>query len=230
VRTNAIRGTVAAVLLSATVLGLAGCVNAEKPAAPGAGNSVSYGPAPTASQTPTTAPSTTGSASGNPSANPSTSTSVATASQTAARHNAADVTFAKQAVLLRQQALTLANTGKSAGISSQLRALAGQITTDGAPAVSAPTAWLTDWGLAVPSPSTFHTTGVLSTTQLAHVTATQGIAFDMQWLQYMKANLAAARQAVATEVAHGTNPQAQQAARHWGPILKTEATKLAAIH
>ncbi len=223
-RTNAIRGTVAAVLLSATALGLAGCVNAEKPAAPGAGTSVSY------DQPPTTPATTTPSTAGSSSATPPAGQTATTASQTAARHNAADATFAKQTVLLRQQALTLANTGKSAGISTQLRALSTQITKDGAPSVSAPTTWLTDWGLAVPSPSTYHTAGVLSTTQLAHVTATQGISFDMQWLQYMKANLAAAKQAATTEAAQGTNQQAKQAAQQWVSILKTESAKLAAIH
>jgi uncharacterized protein (DUF305 family) len=227
VRTNAIRGTVAAVLLSATVLGLAGCVNAEQPAPAGSGNSVSYDQPP---PTPTTAPTTVPPSSASVPATPPTSQGGTSASQTAARHNGSDVTFAKQIVLLRQQALTLANTGKSAGISTQLRSLAAQITTDKAPAVSAPTTWLTSWGLAVPSTTTFHTAGVLSTSQLAHVTATQGIAFDMQWLQYMKANLAASKQAVNTELAHGTNPQAKQAAQQWSGILRTESAKLAAIH
>lgn len=227
-RTNAIRGTAAAVLLSATVLGLAGCVNAEKPAPPGAGDSVSYGPpvtSPTnspATTTPTTPPPSSGA--------PATGASVTTAAQTAAHHNRTDVTFAERAVLLRQQALTLAGAAETAGINPQLRSLAAQVTTDGGPAVGTLSTWLSDWGQAAPARGSVPTAGVLSADQLRHVTSARGTAFDMQWLQYLQANLAAAREAAGTEVAHGANQQAKQVARHWATVLKAESDRLAAIH
>lgn len=216
-RTTAIRSTAAAVLLSATVLGLAGCVNAEQPAPPGAGDSVSYGPPITS------APATT-----SPSASPTTSPSATTAAQTADHHNAADVTFAKQALLLRQQAVSLADAAGTASVSDQVKALAGQISKDPV-APRTLTNWLTGWNQAIPTPGSEQVAGVLSTSQLHQATAAQGTAFDMHWLQYMKANLASARQVAAAEQAHGANAQAKQLAKQWAGLLRTEAAKLAAI-
>lgn len=220
-RTNAIRGT-AAVLLSATVLGLAGCVNAEQPAPPGAGSSTSFGP-PITSSAPAPTTTTPPSSSGAP-------ISGTTAAQAADHHNRTDVTFGKRAVLLRQQALTLAGAANSAGISTGLKSLATKVSTDGGPKVSTLSAWLSAWGEQTPTPSGFPTEGVLSTSRLQQVTSAHGTAFDMQWLQYMKANLDAARQAANAEVAGGANQQAKQVARHWVTVLKAESSKLAAIH
>jgi uncharacterized protein (DUF305 family) len=222
VRTTAIRSTAAAVLLSATVLGLAGCVNAEKPAPPGAGDSVSYGPAVTTTQSPTPSPSVSGSAT------PPSSPGTTTAAQTADHHNAADVTFAKQALLLRQQAVSLANAAGSASVSSQVKALAGQISRDPV-ATGTLTTWLTGWNQTVPTPASQQVKGVLTTSQLHQVTSAQGTSFDMQWLQYMKANLASARQVATAEQAHGANGQAKQLATQWAGLLRTESAKLSAI-
>jgi uncharacterized protein (DUF305 family) len=222
VRTTAIRSTAAAVLLTATVLGLAGCVNAEKSAPPGAGNSVSYGPAVTTTQSAPASPSV------GASTNPSTSQGATTAAQTADRHDQADVTFAKQALLLRQQAVSMAGAAGSGSVSSQVKALAAKI--DGDPvATDTLSGWLTGWHQTVPTPATATVPGVLSTAQLHQVTGAQGTSFDMQWLQFMKANLASATQVVATEQAHGTNTQARQLARRWASLLKSETTTIDAI-
>jgi uncharacterized protein (DUF305 family) len=222
VRTTAIRGTAAAVLLSATVLGLAGCVNAEKPAPPGAGDSVSFGPPITATSSAPASPSVSGSV------NPSVSPGATTAAQTADQHNQSDVTFAEQALLLRQQAVSLAAAAGTSSVSSQVTALAAKIDQD--PVATATLIdWLTGWHQAVPAPGTVQVAGVLSTSQLHQVTSAQGTAFDMQWLQYMKANLASARQAVATEQAHGANAQAKQLAKRWAGLLTSETTAIDAI-
>lgn len=206
-------------LLSATVLGLAGCVNAEKPAPPGAGNSVSYGPAVTTTSA-TPSPSA--------SANPSASQGATTAAQTADHHNQADVTFAKQALLLRQQAVSMAGAAGTGSVSAQVKALATQVSRDPV-ATGTLTDWLTGWHQTVPTPGSDKVTGVLSTSQLHQVTSAQGTAFDMQWLQFMKANLASARQVVAAEQAHGTNAQAKQLAQRWAGLLKSETAKIDAI-
>ena len=218
-RTTAIRGTAAAVLLSATVLGLAGCVNAEKSAPPGAGNSVSYGPP--VSSSVSAPPSTT------TPANPSASQGATTATQSADHHNTADQTFAKQAVVLRQQALAMAAAASTSGVNSRLRGLANQITRDAGPSVSTLNAWLSDWRQQAPAAGSV--SGSLSTAQVNQLTAAKGTAFDMQWLQYMRANLAAARQAALTEAAQGANAQVRQAAQHWAAALKTESSTIASI-
>jgi uncharacterized protein (DUF305 family) len=219
VRTIAIRGTAAAVLLSATVLGLAGCVNAEKPAAPGAGNGQSFGNLPSSSQPASSAPASA------PAAPPSGQSSTPTT--TAEHHNQTDVTFTKHAVLLRQQAVALANAAAKSSTDSRVRALAGQISKDSV-SVTTLTTWLSQWGQAAPTSNTG--AGVLSANQLRQATSARGTSFDMQWLQFMKANLAASRQALSTEQAHGSSPQVKQLAKQWAAAARAESSKLAAIN
>lgn len=211
-RTTAIRGTAAAVLLSATVLGLAGCVNAEEPAAPGAGDSQSFGPPPTT--TTTTAPSVSSS-----SVSP---TSSGGTTQTANKHNATDVAFATQAVLLRQQALTMATLAGADSTNAQVKALATKIKNDTVPAQAQLTTWLQGWGQTVPSADSAKLPGVLTSTQMSQLTSAKGTAFDMHWLQYMKANLQAAKDATAKEQSDGAFQQAKQMAQQWAGVVKTE--------
>jgi uncharacterized protein (DUF305 family) len=213
VRTTAIRGTAAAVLLSATVLGLAGCVNAEKAAPAGAGDSVSYGAAPTT----TAPPSASGSA---------TPPSGQAANSTSADHNQADVTFARQGVLLRQQAVTMANLAANS-TNAQVRSLGEKISQDTESATTM-TGWLSQWGQPAPS-SSGTGAGVLSAGQLQQLSAAKGTAFDMQWLQFMGANLTAARQAATTEQAGGKDSQAKQFATTWAATLKSELSTLTGI-
>jgi uncharacterized protein (DUF305 family) len=196
------------VLLSATVLGLAGCVNAEKSAPAGAGDSVSFGAAPTTTQA-------------------SESASSPAATQTSSTHNQADVTFANQAVLLRQQAVTMADKATTSSTSAQVKTLAGQISKDNVSAATL-TAWLAQWGQPAPS-STGQATGVLPAAQLQQLVSASGTSFDMQWLQDMKSNLTAAQTASTTESSHGSNPQAKQLATQWGTTLKAELATLGTI-
>jgi uncharacterized protein (DUF305 family) len=210
VRTTAIRGTAAAVLLTATVLGLAGCVNAEQPAPPGAGESVSYGPPP--SVPPQSTPA--GSVSANPSGTPT------------AAHNQADVTFAQQVELLRQQAISMANAAGASSTNTQVKALASQITHDAGPSVGVVQNLLVRWNQTAGDQQS---PGVLSTTQLQQVTSAKGTAFDMQWLQFMKANLNATQQAVTTETSKGADQQAVQIAKQWAAALSAELVKIGII-
>lgn len=204
-------------LLSATVLGLAGCVNAEKAAPPGAGDSVSYGAPPSSMP-----PSTTTSA-GSP------SSSQGGTAQTADRHNGADVTFATQAVLLRQQALTMATLAGASSTNAQVKALATQIKDDTVPSATTLSDWLNQWGQQVPSADSANLPGVLTSAQLSQLTSAKGTAFDMRWLQYLRGNLQAAKTAVATEQANGTFGQAKQLAQQWAAVVQTELTKANSI-
>lgn len=197
-------------LLTATVLGLAGCVNAEQSAPPGAGESESFG-------APPSVPLESGPG-GSVAANPS-------GTQTAA-HNQTDVTFAQQAELLRQQAISMANAAGSSSTNAQVKALASQIIHDAGPSVGVVQNLLVQWNQTAGAQQA---PGVLSTTQLQQVTSAKGTAFDMQWLQFMKANLNATQQAVTTETAKGSDKQATQIAKQWATALTSELQKINAI-
>lgn len=210
VRITAIRGTAAAVLLSAAVLGLAGCVNAEQAAPAGAGESQSYGAAPTSSAA---APS------GSPSS----------ASIAPGDHNAADVAFVDQAVQLRQQAVALSDKASSVSTSAQVRQLAAQISGDPIPLVDTLNGWLQQWGQPAASSVPGQVPGLLTDSQVKQIESATGTPFDMQWLQGIKGNLTAAQAAATAEVSKGSNSAAKQAAQEWIAEIKGELTKLSAI-
>jgi uncharacterized protein (DUF305 family) len=211
VRSTAIRGTAAAVLLSAVLLGLAGCVNAEKAAPAGAGASQSFGPAPTTTSA------------------PSASAPTSTQGSAAAAHNAADITFLDQAVQLRQQAINLATKASTVSTNAQIRTLATQIANDAVPSVDTMTGLLTQWGQPSPSSVPGQIPGLLSDSQVQQIEAATGTPFDMQWLQGVKGNLTAAEQAATNEASKGSNPTAKQLAQQWATQLKTELNSLTAI-
>lgn len=217
-RTTAIRGTAAAVLLTATVLGLAGCVNAERAAPAGAGNSVSFGP---------TAPSTsTPPASTPPASSPSASTPPAAAG---AQHNAADVTFLEQSVQLRQQAVTIANLAGRGSTNAQIQSLATDIASGTGPSATTMIGWLSQWNAPAPQSVPGQVPGVLAATDLQQLQSTTGTPFDMHWLQDVRGNLTAAQQAANTEVSTGSNPAAKALAQQWVTQLKAQLAKLTTI-
>ncbi len=204
-RTTAIRGTAAAVLLTATVLGMAGCVNAEQSAPAGAGNSQSFGP-----------PATTTSA-------PPVSSSAGT------QHNAADVTFLDQSVPLRQQAVTIANLAAKGSTNTQIHSLATDIAGSTGPSVTTMTGWLSQWNEPAPQSVTAQVPGVLAAADLQQLQSLTGTPFDMHWLQDVHGNLTAAQQLATTEVSKGSNPQAKTLAQQWMAQLKTQLAQLATI-
>jgi uncharacterized protein (DUF305 family) len=210
VRTTAIRGTAAAVLLSVAALGLAGCVNAERAAPAGAGNGQSFGPA-----APTTSAST-----------PS-STSVSTSAGT--QHNAADVTFVDQSVQLRQQAITIADLAAKGSSNAQIKSLATDIASATGPSVTTMTGWLTQWNEPAPQSTAGQVPGVLAATVLQQLQSTTGTPFDMHWLQDIRGNLTSAQQVAGTEASKGSNPQAKALAQQWTTQIKAQLAKLTTI-
>jgi uncharacterized protein (DUF305 family) len=196
------------VLLSATVLGLTGCVNAERAAPAGAGNSQSFGPAAT---TTSTAPAS----------------SPATAAGT--QHNAADVTFLDQSVQLRQQALTIAGLAAKGSSNAQVQSLATDIADATGPSVTTMTGWLTQWNQPAPQSVAGQVPGMLAAADLQQLQSLTGTPFDMHWLQDVRGNLTAAQQAAGTETTKGSNPQAKALAQQWTTQLKAQLAKLATI-
>ena len=194
-------------LLSAAALALAGCVNAEQAAPPGAGASQSYGPAPVVA----------------------TSSAAAVPASAGTQHNASDVTFLDQAIQLHQQAITVATKATSQSTNAQIRTLATQLAADAVPSVSTMTGWLSQWGQSVPASVPGQLPGLLTDAQVQQLTSATGTAFDMQWLQGIKGNLTAAQQAATTEASKGSNAAAKQLAQQWGTQLAAELTKLSAI-
>lgn len=195
-------------LLSATVLGLAGCVNAEQAAPAGAGNSQSFGPA-------------------------ATTTSVAPVSSPAAvagtQHNAADVTFLDQSVQLRQQALTIAGLAAKGSSNAQVQSLATDIAGGTGPSVTTMTGWLTQWNQPAPQSVPGQVPGVLAAADLQQLQSLTGTPFDMHWLQDVHGNLTAAQQLASTETTKGSNPQAKALAQQWTTQIKAQLATLATI-
>jgi uncharacterized protein (DUF305 family) len=196
------------VLLTATVLGLAGCVNAERAAPAGAGNSVSFGP---------TAPST--------STPPASSPPAAAGTQ----HNAADVTFLDQSVQLRQQAVTIANLADKGSTNAQIKSLATDIASGTGPSATTMTGWLSQWNAPAPQSVPGQVPGVLAAADLQQLQSTTGTPFDMHWLQDIRGNLTAAQQVANTEVSKGSNPDAKALAQQWVTQLKAQLAKLTTI-
>ena len=202
-RTTAIRGTAAAVLFSATVLGLAACVNAEQSAPPGAGSSVSYG---------------------NPPSGPPT--------QVDNQHNQADVTFLNQVVLLRQQTVQLAYLGVQRSTNDKVKSLATKITQGQQPPVDTLIAWLRQWGQSAPSsssPSASQVPGFLSQSQLQQLSSAQGATFDHQWAQNLTGIDQALLKAAQTEQAQGLNGQVKQVAQQLAGNVQSELSQLGSL-
>ncbi|HEY3606467.1 MAG TPA: DUF305 domain-containing protein [Pseudonocardiaceae bacterium] len=204
-RTTAIRDTAAAVLLSAAVLGLAGCVNAEQSAPAGAGNGQSFGPAVTTTSAPP----------------------VSSAAGT--QHNAADVTFIDQSVQLRQQAVTIANLAARGSTNTQIHSLATDIAGGTGPSVTTMTGWLSQWNEPAPQSVAGSVPGVLAAADLQQLQSLTGTPFDMHWLQDVRGNLTAAQQLAGTEASKGSNSQAKALAQQWTAQLKTQLAQLATI-
>jgi uncharacterized protein (DUF305 family) len=143
-----------------------------------------------------------------------------------ADHNQADVAFTKQAVVLRQQAVTMANLAANS-TNAQVRALGERISKD-TESTTTLNSWLGQWGASAPTASD-GVPGALTTGQLQQLVTAKGTSFDMQWLQYMRANLTAARQASQTEQAQARNAQVKQLATQWATTLAAELSALNAI-
>ena len=214
-----IRNTATAMLLSATVLGLAGalsgCANHEEAAAPGAGDSVSYGMPPA-----TTAAAAASGAATEPTAAPT---------RADATHNQADVTFLNSVVLLRQQAVQLGFLGASNATGTNLKTLATTISGERYPALDTLIGWLTQWGQPTPSATTSQVTGLLTSAQITQLQGLKGTAFDGKLVSDLVANHQAVIGAANTEVSTGGNPQAQEVARNLVTLENTELTQLNAL-
>ena len=212
-----IRNTATAMLLSATVLGLAGalsgCANHEEAAAPGAGDSASYG-------MPPATPVGAGDTSGEPSAAPT---------QAGTQHSQADVTFLNSVVLLRQQAAQLGFMGVSSATNSGLKTLSQTISGERYPALDTLTGWLTQWGQPTPSATTTQVTGLLTSAQITQLQGLKGSAFDSKLVSDLVANHQAIISAANTEVSSGTNAQAQQVAQNLVTAETTELNQLNAL-
>ncbi len=139
------------------------------------------------------------------------------------------MTFAEQAVLLRQQALTMATVAGGSSTNAQVKSLAAQIARDTVPETGVLTTVLTQWGQNVPSADSANLPGVYNSAQLAQLTSAKGTAFDMHWLQYVRANLQAAVTACQTEQSGGASAQVKQVAQQWASVAKSELSRVNGI-
>ena len=218
VRTTAIRGTAAAVLLSATVLGLAGCVNAEKPAAPGAGNG-----SPSATRRAAVQPAVDD----RPRAAVRADSGQACAHAHGRQHNQTDVTFTEQAVLLRQQALPWPPRPEVQY--GRAGAARWPVRSPRTPCRRRPLTTLADpvGPELPPADSTNRRRCAVRASCSSHVR--QGHRFDMHWLQFMRANLRRPAAAVRPS-RRAARPQVKQLAQQWAAGRQvTELSKVNSI-
>lgn len=150
----------------------------------------------------------------------STSASSAPASSTA-QFNDADVMFAQMMYPHHAQAVEMADMANGRTDNPEVLTLASAIAAAQQPEMDQMTAWLTEWGQ--PAPSTDmgqmggmdHSSGsgIMTTQDMDALMAASGPEFDRQWLTMMIAHHTGAIEMANTEIADGSNPDAQEMAR-----------------
>jgi uncharacterized protein (DUF305 family) len=151
-----------------------------------------------------------------------------------ADHNQADVTYVTSAVLLRQQAVEIANLATSTGTRPALSALAGlamRIAQDQQPSLPTLSGLLAKWGQPTPSAAdtSGQVAGLIADSDIASLKTATGTAFSTLWVHDMTANLTAALNAANSEQTSGTSAAAKQVATDWATELQSELSTLKSL-
>ncbi|WP_067467951.1 DUF305 domain-containing protein [Nocardia amamiensis] len=151
-----------------------------------------------------------------------TSTSAPATAPARAEHNDADVTFLRMMYPHHAQAVEMAELVPGHTDNQQVRALAASIEQAQAPEMQQITTLLQSFGQPAPSVDQGHQghdmpgtpmPGMMSAEQMAALQAASGPDFDRQWLTMMIEHHTGAIAMAETELAGGTNPDAQALAR-----------------
>jgi uncharacterized protein (DUF305 family) len=135
-----------------------------------------------------------------------------TAEATDQTHNAADVTFAQEMIPHHQQAVVMAQMATAHASSAKVKALAKRIESAQSPEIEKMTGWLEAWGATVPSGSTHmghEMSGMMSDSDMTALRASTGGEFDAMFLTMMIEHHEGAIAMANTELAKGSNAQAQ---------------------
>ncbi|MDV7991503.1 DUF305 domain-containing protein [Rhodococcus sp. IEGM 1374] len=149
------------------------------------------------------------------------SSASSTQSDASAEFNDADVMFAQMMYPHHAQAVEMAAMVQGRTDNPDVVALASAIEAAQQPEMDRMTAWLAEWGQPAPSSDMGemggmdHSSGMGMMTQqdMDALSAATGAEFDRQWLTMMIEHHEGAIEMANTEIADGSNPDAQEMAR-----------------
>ena len=150
----------------------------------------------------------------------SSASSSSASDSSSAEFNDADVMFAQMMYPHHAQAVEMAAMVQGRTDNSDVVALASAIEAAQQPEMDRMTAWLTEWGQPRPDMNMDmggmdHSSGMGMMTQqdMDALSAATGAEFDRQWLTMMIEHHEGAIEMANTEIADGSNPDAQEMAR-----------------
>ncbi|MCZ4547161.1 DUF305 domain-containing protein [Rhodococcus erythropolis] len=151
------------------------------------------------------------------SASPASSASASSSAQ----FNDADVMFSQMMYPHHAQAVQMADMANGRTDNPDVLSLASAIAAAQQPEMDQMTAWLTEWGQPAPSADMGQMggmdhssgSGMMTTQDMDALRAASGPEFDRQWLTMMIAHHTGAIEMANTEIADGTDPDAQEMAR-----------------
>ena len=137
------------------------------------------------------------------------------------RFNDADVMFAQMMYPHHAQAVEMADMANGRTDNPEVLSLASAIAAAQQPEMDQMTAWLTEWGKPAPSADMGQMggmdhssgSGMMTAQDMDALMAASGPEFDRQWLTMMIAHHTGAIEMANTEIAGGSNPDAQEMAR-----------------
>jgi uncharacterized protein (DUF305 family) len=132
-----------------------------------------------------------------------------------------------------QQAVAMANLAQTRAADPKVKQLAAQIKAEQAPEITTMEGWLAAWGQPTTMPSMPSGTmpsgmpsgmpGMMSSADMAKLTAATGKQFDKLFLQMMIAHHRGAIQMAQAELTHGANPDAKALAAR---IIKSQQAEI----
>ena len=170
----------------------------------------------------------------NPASAPATSP--ATETSTDARHNDADISFARTMIAHHQDAIAMAKLAPNRASSPHVKDLAARIETAQSPEITQMTSWLTAWGQPVTQDSMSATgmgsggaMGMMSPTQMKQLKAATGKDFDRMFLQMMTIHHKGAIAMSTSEQGAGSNPPAIALATSIQTSQSAEVTQMSTM-
>jgi uncharacterized protein (DUF305 family) len=149
-------------------------------------------------------------------------TGMSSASTRATAHNNVDVMFAQMMIPHHQQAVAMAALAGSRASDAEVKQLASQIKAAQDPEITTMNGWLAAWGQPTIGPSGTSEMpgmaggmpGMMSTADMAKLTAATGKDFDKQFCAMMIAHHQGAITQARDEVAGGSDPAAKALAQN----------------
>ncbi|HVX43872.1 MAG TPA: DUF305 domain-containing protein [Mycobacteriales bacterium] len=146
-----------------------------------------------------------------------------------AKHNSADVAFARNYLALQLQAEAAARLVATHAGHQELTTMADRIQHRSQDADDI-RAWLHDWHEGMEGPSTLPFDDLIRMQDLNDMRSHHGAGFDDDWMDHLDGNHAAGIAACQDELRHGVNPQARHLAEHRLGTLRSEKAWLDRHH